>query len=180
MVTFIYIELDYVCNQPSVNSRGVDSFGDAIHGIMSWNDVVMYPDAYDEQEILVNARIQMPDDWSLASAMPGQEVNGWMEFERCDLRTCIDSPLIAGKYLQSYILNDGGKDVRLHCVGESQASIVADAEFLQSMRNMVVESRLLFGKEHLFSAAEICKMETQYMLNVFRLLFFVVPNVHKS
>lgn len=152
---FLHIDFDYLCNQPSVNSRGVDSFADRVHGIMSWNDVVVYPDVYNDDEIHVRARILLPEGWSLASALThapvptdGGQQDAWIAFDVCDLRTCIDSPVIMGKYMKTYQLSDGGKDVRLHCVGDSEKSIRADEAFLTSMKKMVIESRLLFGEEH--------------------------------
>jgi len=39
----IVARLDYICNQPSVNSIGVDSFGDAQLGIVDWNTCLLYP-----------------------------------------------------------------------------------------------------------------------------------------
>src|SRR5688500_17744021 len=43
-VTRLVVRLDYICNQPSVNSGGVDSYGNSQLGIINWNTCLLYPE----------------------------------------------------------------------------------------------------------------------------------------
>ena len=149
----IDVQFDYVCNQPSTNSRGVDTFGMGPHGIISWNNVVMYPEGAHDAKIQVQAKLTLPKSWTLSTALfhsiaqndKGEDV---LTFEPDSLRTFIDSPMICGKHHVSHQLNNDGKNVYLDIVGSADEHIQFPDEALQGMRNMVDEARLLFGTEH--------------------------------
>ena len=40
----VIAKLDYICNEPTVNSSGVDSFGNSKIGVINWNTVLLYPE----------------------------------------------------------------------------------------------------------------------------------------
>ncbi len=148
-VTQISCSFDYICNQPSTNSVGVDSFGNHVHGVMSWNNILLYPESYSNEETFVNAQIQLPDNWKLFTALKHEEKeDALFLFEKSSLREVIDSPVICGQHHQSHQLNKDGKDVWLHIVGSNATSIECSIDILLGMEHMVTEARLLFGHEH--------------------------------
>lgn len=144
----ITVDFDYICNQPSVNSIGVDSFGDQIHGVMSWNNVLMYPEGPRHDQIHISAEIHAPENWKLFTALPHTVEKGLYTFDSCSLRTCMDSPVIGGRYHRSYDLHQDGKPVYLHCVGDNDSSVSCPEPVINGMRHLVTESRLLFQCEH--------------------------------
>ncbi len=144
----ITVQFDYICNQPSTNSIGVDSYGDKNHGVMSWNNMLVYPDGFANDQITIEAQIQVPEEWKLFSALPHHTTGTLYQFSPSLLRTVIDSPMICGKNSASHQLNSDGKDVFLHCVGSTEHSIACPASVVDGMRNLVSEARALFGHEH--------------------------------
>jgi hypothetical protein len=63
------IRLDYICNQASVNSEGVDSFGNAQLGIIDWNTCILYPETISIDDISVSARLLLPSKWRIGTAL---------------------------------------------------------------------------------------------------------------
>lgn len=150
--SFITIQFDYICNQASTNSRGVDSYGIAQHGIISWNNVLVYPEHYRDIDITAYANIRIPKSWSLSCALLRDEhahaKPDHIYFQARNLRSVMDSPIICGQHHVSHALHSDGKPVYLDIVASAKEYTTFPDEALRGMRNMVSEAHALFGAEH--------------------------------
>lgn len=142
----IVIKLDYICNQPSVNSVGVDSYGAALLGVINWNTCLIYPDAPRCDKIPVNLRLRLPEDWRFASALHvDQEKDGWIAFKTESLEDVIDSPLIAGHHFRTIdISTPDFPPVHFHLTSESESALQLDDELIDQYKNLVAEAKAMF------------------------------------
>lgn len=144
------VKLDYICNQPSVNSIGVDCFGFPQLGVINWNTCLVYPDGPTSDEITVELKLRLPEGWKWGSALElDKEDAGWLIFKPLSLYHLLDSPLIAGENLRTLAL--GGKDGRetsLHLVSEAPSAIQVEDKVHGYLKSLVAESEALFGAVH--------------------------------
>ncbi len=147
----IIVELDYILNQPSVNSKGVDSYGNAKLGVINWNTCMVYPDAVKDHSVDVQASLKLPDGWKWASALDSDAPDAdIVQFQPLTLEAFMDSPLIMGEYLRTFDLESGDilGPVYLHVVSEAKGALQVPEEVITKLSNMVIESGHLFGTAH--------------------------------
>ena len=146
----IVARLDYICNQPSVNSIGVDSFGDAQLGIVDWNTCLLYPENVAIDDVRVSARLVLPAKWRFGTALKAtHESAGAVEFEPETLRDLVDCPLICGEYFRTIELKPKNfPPTCLHLVSESPEAIQLDERLIEKYRNVASEAGALFGGAH--------------------------------
>jgi len=143
----VVAKLDYICNQPTENSSGVDSFGDSLLGVVNWNTVLLYPETASIDSISANARIQLPPTWKYGTALHvDSTTSGVVAFKPETLRRLIDCPLICGEHFRTIDLT--GKNTPpafLHIVSEAQSAIQLDDKLIAQYRKLVAEAVALFG-----------------------------------
>lgn len=151
----LVIELDYITNQPSTNSVGVDSFGNSQVGIINFNTVLLYPDGAERDQLQVTTSVTLPEGWRHGTSLPkkkAQPENGQtITFEPRPLVEVIDSPLICGEHLRSIELTPNGLDwppVWLHVASEAPAAVQVDDKLREQFQRLVSESAALFGDAH--------------------------------
>lgn len=142
----IAVELDYICNQPSVNSVGVDSYGNSRVGIINWNTCLIYPDGVNVYDYPVKMRLRLPEDWKYGSALRrAGEAGDWVEFEVTSFGEVVDSPLLAGKHVRTFELSPGAQPVFMHVASESAEAIEVPEAYLEKLGKLVSEAEELFG-----------------------------------
>jgi predicted metalloprotease with PDZ domain len=145
--TRVIAKLDYICNQPSVNSSGVDSFGNPLVGVINWNTVMLYPESAHIDKMTAGVRLQLPPKWRFGTALRPQQQNAEaVEFQPDTLRRVADSPLICGEYFRTIDLT--GKNTPptfLHVTSESEAAIQFDEKLIGQYRKLVAEAVAMFG-----------------------------------
>lgn len=143
----VVAKLDYICNQPSVNSSGVDSFGNSLLGVINWNTVLLYPESANIDETTATERLQLPKGWRHGTELkPGTVAAETVEFAPDTLRRVVDSPLICGEHFRTVELT--GKNTPpafLHLTSESPSAIAIDDKLIASYRKLVAEAVALFG-----------------------------------
>ena len=140
--------LRYICNQPNANSKGIDSFGSSLIGVLNWNTVLLYPDGVDLTEVRVRLRVRLPEGWRFATSLPIQERAGnHVTFKTVSFREVMDSPLIGGRHFRSIDLG-GKRPSFLHLTSESPGAIQLDDDLIGQYRNLMVEAEALFGAVH--------------------------------
>lgn len=146
----VVVHLDYVCSQPSVNSRGIDSYGNSQLGVINWNTCLLYPDGYAVQDIAVELSLTLPDGWKHASALPVRAQDGaTAQFAPFSFHDVVDSPLIAGPHLRTIDLSSGDlPPVHWHIASESPGALNIDEALVEKYRAMVAEAGALFGGAH--------------------------------
>lgn len=146
----ITILLDYICSQPSVNSRGVDSYGEENIGIINWNTLLLYPEGVDVAKIKVKLRLVLPSGWKYGSAMPTVSTAGdTIVFAPTDLQTLIDCPLICGSNFRTIELATTEKaSYYLHLAADDAGDLPRQDSVLIPLRNLVREAEAMFGGTH--------------------------------
>ncbi|MEM8868053.1 MAG: hypothetical protein AAGC73_07265 [Verrucomicrobiota bacterium] len=149
-VSAVTVELDYVSNQPSTNSRGVDTYGNTYLGVINWNTLLIYPEDYGYESIEVETFLHLPDSWELACAIPAEaSAEAVWALETVTMGELVDSPAIFGEYLRSYDLEVvDTAPYRLHVASESSAAVLVPEEILAKYGALGTEAGLLFGGTH--------------------------------
>ncbi|MEA3211632.1 MAG: hypothetical protein QOE70_4689 [Chthoniobacter sp.] len=162
----VIARLDYICNQPTVNSSGVDSFGNSKLGVINWNTVLLYPESASIDTTTVTVRLTLPGGWQSGTALRPELLDGaaadWksgpvipqekpytITFRADPLRRVVDSPLICGEYFRTIELT--GKKTPpayLHLVSEAASAIAIDDKLIARYRALVAEAVALFGGAH--------------------------------
>lgn len=147
-VTQLKVALTYVCNQPSVNSRGIDSYGNTYLAIINWNTCLLYPEYFDIHQNTVKATLDLPQGWNVGSSMAVEGENERrVTFEEVSLIGLIDAPLIAGEFLRTLELATvSGHRHFIHLVSESEHAVRPKAEVLQGLNQLVEEGLAMFGR----------------------------------
>ena len=149
-VDTIVVQMDYICSQPSVNSSGVDSFGNAFIGVINWNTCLLYPDGYSSNDILLDVSLRLPEGWRHASSLKLlREEDGVVTFAPTSLHDLVDSPLIAGEYFRTVQLDtEDTPPIYLDIVSESPAALQLSDELIAHYGRMATEAVALFGGAH--------------------------------
>lgn len=118
--------------------------------ILDWNELVLYPAGYYVRRIPVDARLTLPADWTLASALEAQSANGASTaFKRVDLETLVDSPVYAGRYAARLDLDPGGAaPVHLDLFADRPDLLAVNEQQLAAHRALVQQAYKLFHSRH--------------------------------
>lgn len=149
----VAIGIDYICNQPSVNSEGIDSYASDAIGIVSWNTCLVYPEGVDDESVRVHASVSLPAGWRwacpLTLATPpvaGQDAAELRPvFAEASLREVVDSPLLAGMNLTSHDISAPAADgdpalpISLHVCTDRRAAPSVPRETLAALRRQSAE-----------------------------------------
>ncbi|MBN4076374.1 hypothetical protein JYT16_01515 [Gemmatimonas aurantiaca] len=146
----ISIKSDYICSQPSTNSRGVDSYGFENLGIINWNTVLLYPEGFAVQDIAVDLTLILPPNWNHGSALRVESTRGdTVTFKRTNLETLIDSPLLCGENFRTVkLVTTDLASYFVHLVADDQGDLPKDDSAFIPLRRMVTEAEKIFGGVH--------------------------------
>ena len=145
----VEVTLDYLlASDPTGFSAAASS--SASLGVVSWNTLLLYPQGAAANSITYSARLQLPEGWKYATALPrsGESPEG-IQFQPVSLETLIDSPVMAGAHLRAFDLSRGSQTPhRLNVVADSAAALEVSAEDQGRFSNLVQEANALFGAHH--------------------------------
>jgi predicted metalloprotease with PDZ domain len=118
--------------------------------IVTWNQLVLYPQGANPDEINYRATLQLPAGWKYGTALPGAKPRGpgGVEFAPVSLTTLIDSPVLAGEYFRAIPIDAARNAVELDIAADSAAALEATPDFIAHMRKLVAETDALFGARH--------------------------------
>ena len=144
----VIARLDYICNQPTTNSSGVDSFGNSKVGVINWNTVLLYPEGASIDTMNATVRLTLPPGWRYGTALPpaAKKDGASIDFEPMSLRRVVDSPLICGEHFRTIELT--GKNTPpgfLHLTSEAASAIAIDDKLIAQYRKLYAEALALFG-----------------------------------
>jgi predicted metalloprotease with PDZ domain len=144
------ISLSYICNQNSVNSKGVDSYGYQSLGIISWNTIAVYPEGIPIRDIMVDLKLVLPPGWDYGTALPLDKKQGdTLYFKTVTFQEFIDMPLIAAEYFRTVkITSTEYADYYIHMAADDPKSLDVNDSILAPMENLVKEAELLFSRTH--------------------------------
>src|SRR5215510_10388183 len=146
-------ELDATYDLLPNTGEGMFSSGGSVSpnlAILSWNQVVLYPEGTPSDEMQVQASARVPEGWKWATSLPVSRSSGsTIDFERASLTTLVDSPLLTGRYLKAFPLGtvDGVKH-ELDIATDDEALLDVPDSILVHYRRLVREANALFGAHH--------------------------------
>jgi predicted metalloprotease with PDZ domain len=118
--------------------------------ILDWNAVVLYPAGYDARQIPLQAKLTLPTDWNLATALePASSSGPETRFKRTNLGTLVDSPVYAGRHMARLDLDPGSAvPVHLNLFADRPEFLTVKPEQLAAHRALVQQAYKLFGSHH--------------------------------
>ena len=99
-VTSLEVKLDFLATAaPTGFSAGASTSANL--AILSWNEVVIYPEGRQAADIFVKPSVKLPEGWQYATALTkAGNSDETIDFEAVSLERLIDSPLLTGKYFR--------------------------------------------------------------------------------
>ncbi|MDZ4860469.1 MAG: hypothetical protein SGI88_15950 [Candidatus Hydrogenedentes bacterium] len=144
--TEIVVVIDYICSQPDANSMGIDSFGNALIGVINWNTCVVYPIEWKSAEVIATVSVRLPDGWKYATSLNmDSEKGGVITFTSDRFDEVIDAPLICGEHLRTIPLEQDFAPAFIHLVSESPSATNLKPELIAKYAKVVAEGGDLFG-----------------------------------
>ncbi len=147
-VSALDVTLDFLLPRQGPHSFAVGATAALL--LLSWNQVVLYPEGRPVAEIPVAAWLQLPAGWSYATALAGaKDGSGLIEFAPVSLATLVDSPGLAGEHFRRVDLTPtGGPPVAADLACDSEAGLAASPELVAEWKQLVAETLALFGSRH--------------------------------
>jgi predicted metalloprotease with PDZ domain len=118
--------------------------------VLSWNQVLLYPQGAPADSIQYQATLRVPDSWRYGTALPiARETGNEIEFKPAALTTLVDSPVSMGSHYRTIDLgSDHGIAHYLNLAADSDRALEVPAEVVEGYNNLVKEAGLLFGSRH--------------------------------
>jgi predicted metalloprotease with PDZ domain len=122
--------------------------------VLSWNQVLLYPEGYASDDLIYEAHLLLPEGWKYGTALPekqgGSKGRGVaVNFKPVSLTTLVDSPVIAGAHFRTVKLTEGAApSFQIDMVSDSEAALQMSLEQIANYTQLVVEANKLFGGHH--------------------------------
>ena len=118
--------------------------------MVSWNQVVMYPDAPKPSDIIVSSVLVLPHEWKYFTALTEKERAGdSINFEPVPLNMLIDSPVLTGEYTRQIdITPPSGVPHYLDLVSDDRDALEINTKKINGYKKLVEEADALFGAHH--------------------------------
>lgn len=158
--TEIQAEIRYVADQPTTTSFGHDCFVSPQIAVISPGCLLLYPEGADIDQQEISVELQVPEDWTAATALgqtPDKSKDSPNAYGPVSLRTFVDSPIMIGRWYQSWNLVDHPEICpphTLHVFADSEGATKLNEDVVQKYREMVTQTALLIGS-HPFGRFDI-------------------------
>jgi predicted metalloprotease with PDZ domain len=120
--------------------------------VLSWNQVLLYPEGYASDDLTYEASLQLPKGWKFGTALPMSghvKDSGAISFRGVSLTTLVDSPVIAGSHFRTIKLTEGAApSFQIDMVSDSEAALQMSPEQIANYTQLVIEANKLFGGHH--------------------------------
>lgn len=112
-----------------------------------WPTLTLYPAGYFASQIRFEASVKLPEYFKPASALELATIDGQLvTFRPTDLDTLVDSPVVAGRYIQEFDLDPGATaTVRLDLFADQPEDLTVPPGLIAQYRAMVQQSKKLFA-----------------------------------
>jgi len=140
--------LDYL--YPAVLEAGFSAGSSATEkmAVISWNQVLLYPEGWTSDELKYEASVRLPSGWGFASPLPvAWQGRGEVRFAPSSLTTLVDSPVLTGEYMRKEPTGENPHH-ELDLAADSAAALDGPADFFEHQRNLVTQAQKLFGAYH--------------------------------
>lgn len=128
---------------PTENAQGRILITDDIMRLQ-WEGLCLYPASTPVGDIILKPSVRLPDGWSWACSLDQRDlVDGVIRFDPVDLRTLIDSPLLAGLHTSRVTL---GNQVDLFVAADRTDQLPAASRQIDAHKRLIDEADVLFGR----------------------------------
>jgi predicted metalloprotease with PDZ domain len=143
------VALDFLLSAPT-SGYTAGASATAYLNVVSWNQVLLYPDTALPRDTIVVPSVQIPDGWQFASALPGGKQSGTnVEFAPVSLDRLIDSPVLIGKNFRRIDLTPGSTPGHeIDVAADSQYALGMPGDMERHYRRLIDEAQALFGSPH--------------------------------
>ena len=149
-VSEVLADLDYV--EPAGVGGRFSSGSSATEKllILSWNQVLLYPNGWKSDELTYSASLKLPEGWKYATSLSLSSASGGdLHFGPVSLTMLVDSPVLAGQYLKAVPLTSGSEPAaELDVASDSPAALEPPQEVWDKYKNLVAQAGALFGAQH--------------------------------
>jgi predicted metalloprotease with PDZ domain len=148
-VSSLDADLDFLLSAPA-SGYSAGASATAFLDVLSWNQVLLYPQGYPAHNITVIPSVTLPSDWKFGTALPGARQSGdSIAFDPVPLDTLVDSPVIAGRYFRAIQLTPGEKPSHeVDIAADSSAALAMTPDTEMQLHRLVAETGALFGSRH--------------------------------
>jgi predicted metalloprotease with PDZ domain len=148
-VTSLQADLDFLLSAPA-GGFSAGASATASLDVLSWNQVLLYPQGLPSKDIMFVASLKLPTGWKFGTALPVTKQDGdTIEFAQEPLTTLVDSPVIAGKYFRAIQLTPGQNPPHeIDIAADSSAALAMTPDTELHLHNLIAEAGALFGARH--------------------------------
>jgi predicted metalloprotease with PDZ domain len=142
------VSLDFLSAAETEGFSSGGSTSDKL-AVISWNQVLLYPQGIDIRQTQYRATLRLPDGWKFGTALPvANENNGTIEFQPATLNMLVDSPVTAGQYYRVVPLATQPVPHVIDLAGDTQAALEIPDDMLNGFKRLIPEALALFGAHH--------------------------------
>ena len=148
-VKFLEVDLDFLLSAAS-SGFSAGSSATAFLNVLSWNQVLVYPQSYPAANLTFVPSLKLPAGWKFGTALPGAKQNGdTIDFPAVSLETLIDSPVLTGRYFRTIQITPGqNPSHEIDIAADSAAALAMTPEMQMHFHQLVAETGALFGTRH--------------------------------
>ncbi|MGC2161794.1 MAG: M61 family peptidase [Silvibacterium sp.] len=148
-VSTLNVKLDFLATAPPAGfSAGASTSANL--ALLSWNEVVLYPEGISPSEIEVQPAVKLPAGWQYGTALTKtSEENGEIDFAPVSLEMLIDSPLLTGRYFKEVPLAPEVTPKHyLDMAADGPEDLLIKPENLAAFSKLVRETGALYKSRH--------------------------------
>ncbi len=152
-VSELEVTLDLLSPPPEMEGFSGGASATANLALLSWNQVVFYPQGTDPRNLPTLASVKLPPGWTLSTALTPLSGtapdNSRIAFAPVSLKRLVDSPVLTGAHLREIPLGtvDGAAHF-LSLAAETQGETELSAQQKATFEKLVAEAHALFGAHH--------------------------------
>ena len=142
-------DFDFLLSAPAAGySAGASAT--AYLDVLSWNQVLLYPQGYPAAELRFVPSLRIPEGWKFGTALPGPKENGYtVDFAPVPLNTLVDSPVLMGIYFRAIQLTPGKTPSHeIDIAADDSAALAMTPETQVHFHDLVEQAGALFGSRH--------------------------------
>ena len=143
------VNFDFLLSAPA-SGFSAGASATAFLDVLSWNQVLLYPQGYPAHNITFIPSLKLPSGWKFGTALLGPKQNGdTIDFDPVPLDMLVDSPVIAGRYFRAIQLTPGEKPSHeMDIVADNAGALVMPPDMESHFHQLVAEAGALFGSRH--------------------------------
>jgi predicted metalloprotease with PDZ domain len=145
----VEVSLDFLSPAETEDFSGGASTTDKL-AVVSWNQVLLYPEGWPAGELTYNASLRLPAGWRYGTALPvAKEGGDVVDFAPVTLNTLVDSPVLTGIYFRTIDLTHGKSPSHfIDIAADSTAALQMPPQSVAAYKKLVAETGALFGARH--------------------------------